>query len=325
MDSRFKEMLLAILISIGAIILLLKFTNTAITYQALSRIDIKFVILALSLHVISWVFWSLRIQILTILVGHRVTFGLAFRTTLASNFLAAMTPSSAGGEPLRIKMLADDGMSYGSATAVVLVERLLDSFLFVTALALTLFLSNVFTGFGLKVGIVFLALLILEMIFLWELINRPKKIERLLDWARRRTGGGRIMDAVEKETWLFREASIKLAENSRTQIPTLMAVTIALWSCEFLIPSVLLIGLGQSPSLLYSITAQIIIVIITLAPLTPGSSGVVEISMGYLYSMFVPSYLIGVLVALWRGITYFSNLIVGAVFMGVSFNRWGKK
>jgi uncharacterized protein (TIRG00374 family) len=325
MNSRFKEMLLAVLMSVGAIIFLLKFTNTDITYQALSRIDIKFVLLALSLHVISWIFWSVRIQLLTVLVEHKVTFGLAFRTTLASNFLAAMTPSSAGGEPLRIKMLADDGMSYGSATAVVLVERLLDSFLFIGALAFTLFLSNVFTGFGLKVGVVFLALLILEMIFLWELINRPEKIEKLLDWARRRTGGGKIMDAVEKEIWLFRAASIKLAERSRTQMPALMAVTIALWSCEFLIPSVLLVGLGQGPSLLYSITAQIIIVIITLAPLTPGSSGVVEISMGYLYSMFVPSYLIGVLVALWRIITYFTNLIVGAVFMGVSFNRWTKK
>ncbi len=320
-DGRLRQVLLAVIISVAAIIVILKFTNTSITYNALSRADIRFVLLALSLHVFSWVFWSLRIQILAALAGHNITFSLAFRTTLASNFLAAMTPSSAGGEPLRIKMLADDGMSYGSATAVVIVERLLDSFFFVAALAICLSLSDFITGFGLKIGGVFLVLLVLEMVFLWELIKRPDRIKRLMSWIRKKVGERKIVDTVERELWLFREASIKLANESRRQIPIMVMVTIILWLCEFLVPSVLLVSLGQSPDFLYSITAQIILVIITLAPLTPGSSGVVEFSMSYIYSMFVPSYLIGVLVALWRLITYFVNLVVGAVFVGVSLNR----
>lgn len=323
--GRFRQVLLAVIISIAAIVVILKFTNTGITYQALSKADIRFVLLALSLHVLSWVFWSLRIQILAALAGHNISFNFAFRTTLASNFLAAMTPSSAGGEPLRIKMLADDGMSYGSATAVVIVERLLDSFFFVTALAVCLFLSDFITGFGLKIGGVFLALLVLEVVFLWELIRRPDRIKRLMSWTRKKAGSRKIVDRVESELWLFREASIRLAHESRKVIPLMIMVTTVLWICEFLVPSLLLVGLGQSPDFLYSITAQIILVIITLAPLTPGSSGVVEFSMSYIYSMFVPSYLIGVLVALWRLITYFVNLVVGAVFIGVSLNYKAKK
>ncbi|MGA9097967.1 MAG: flippase-like domain-containing protein [Methanotrichaceae archaeon] len=323
--GRLRQVLIAVIISIAAIIVILKFTNTSITYHALSRADIRFVLLALFLHVFSWVFWSLRIQILAALAGHNISFGLAFRTTLASNFLAAMTPSSAGGEPLRIKMLADDGMSYGSATAVVIVERLLDSFFFVAALAVCLFLSDFITGFGLKIGGVFLVLLVLEIVFLWELIKRPDRIERLMGWIRRKAGSRKIVDRAESELWLFREASIRLAYESQKAIPVMIMVTIVLWICEFLVPSVLLVSLGQSPDFLYSITAQIILVIITLAPLTPGSSGVVEFSMSYIYSMFVPSYLIGVLVALWRLITYFVNLVVGAAFIGVSLNYKAKK
>lgn len=313
-------MLLAAIISVVAIIVILKFTNTNITYHALSRADIRFVLLALFLHIFSWLFWSLRIQILAALAGHKITFNLAFRTTIASNFLAAMTPSSAGGEPLRIWMLADDGMSYGSATAVVIVERLLDSFFFVAALAVCLFLSDFITGFGLKIGGIFLALLVVEMVFLWELIKRPGRIKGLMGWIRKKAGDRKILDKVESEIWLFRDASIRLAHESRRQIPVLAMVTIILWISEFLVPSALLVSLGQSPYFLYSITAQIILVIITLAPLTPGSSGVVEFSMSYIYSMFVPTYLIGVLVALWRLITYFVNLVVGAVFIGVSLN-----
>jgi uncharacterized membrane protein YbhN (UPF0104 family) len=40
----------------------------------------------------------------------------------------------------------------------------------------------------------------------------------------------------------------------------------------------------------------------------------VELSMSYLYSMFVPAYILGVLVLVWRVITYFTNLVVGAPF-----------
>jgi uncharacterized protein (TIRG00374 family) len=326
-DSRksgIKDVLVATLISLSAIIIIFKITNNGITYRTLSSINVKFVLFALSLHLLSWVFWSLRIQLLAFVIGHKVSFNLAFKTTLASNFLASLTPSSAGGEPMRIKMLADDGLSYGSATAVVLAERLLDSFLFLSALVVCFFLTSSVTGFGLEVGAVFLGLLILLLILLWVLIDRPEWIKQLIKWVGGKTRGGKTLAAVEKQIWLFREADIKLVEE-RKKIPAMMLVTIFLWTCEFLIPSVLLVGLGENPSLLYSITAQIIIAIISLAPLTPGGSGVAEISMGYLYSMFVPSYLLGVLVGLWRLITYFTNLIAGAIFMGVSFNRIVKK
>jgi glycosyltransferase 2 family protein len=319
-----KDLIIAIIISLSAIIIIFKFTNTSVTYKVLSSINVKFVLLALSLHLLSWVFWSLRIQLLTLVIGHKISFNFAFKTTLASNFLASLTPSALGGELMRIKMLVDKGMSYGSAMAVILAERLLDSILFLSALVVCFFLTNSVTGFGLEVGAVFLGLLILLLIFLWMLINRPEKIKHLVKWVGGKTRGGKTLVAVEKQIWLFREAVIKFAEE-RNKIPAMIVVTIFLWACEFLIPSVLLVGLGQNPSLLYSITAQIVIAIISSAPLTPGGSGVAEISMGYLYSMFVPSYLLGVLVALWRLITYFTNLIAGAIFMGVSFNRRVKK
>jgi glycosyltransferase 2 family protein len=175
------------------------FRSTSLTYKVLSSINIKFVLLALSLHLLSWVFWSLRIQLLALTVGHGISFNLAFKTTLASNFLASLTPSAAGGEPMRIKMLADDGMSYGSATAVVLAERLLDSFLFLSALTICFFLANSVTRFGLEVGAIFLGLLILLLIFLWILIEKPESVERLIKWSERKAGDAKIIVAIEKQ------------------------------------------------------------------------------------------------------------------------------
>ncbi len=312
-----RKIILAVFISLFTIIIIFKFTNTNVTYQALSSINTASVILAIILQALSWIFWSLRIQILSKLVAQEVSFSLAMQTTLASLFVASLTPSTAGGEPVRIKMLADNGMSYGSAMTVVLAERLLDSFLFLIALAACLMLTNFVTGVGLEIGGIFLILIILLIIFLWELIKRPDRISRIFNWVRRKRGNGKTIDFIEKQAWLFREADINLIKEARREMPAMAAVTMIIWICEFLIPSILLIGLNQSPSLLYSITAQIIITIISLLPLTPGSSGVAEFSMSYIYGMFVPTYLLGILVALWRLITYFIGLLVGAVYVTI--------
>jgi len=289
------------------------------------QVDGKFLALALVLHVFSWVFYAVRLKRLTSLAGHEISFRLSFKSTLASNFLAALTPSSAGGEPLRIKILADDGMSYGSATAVAVGERLLDSIFFLATLAIFLTVSGFMTGFGLEIGAIFFVLLLLFIIFLGELAARPARITRLMAWAKAKTGNRPIISSIEREVWLFRDAGIQLARKTMRHIPAMMALSALIWMCDFLVPSALLVGMGQGPSFLFSITSQIILAIIGILPLTPGGSGVAELGMSYLYSMFVPPALLGPLVALWRIITYFVNIIVGAAFAGDSINGILKK
>jgi len=323
--DRAKTALIGILTSLVAILIIIKFTNASISWSTITQIDGKFLILGVVLHVLSWTFYSIRLRSLTALAGHDISFELSLRSTLASNFMACITPSSAGGEPLRIKILADDGMSYGSATAVAVGERLLDSIFFISALALFLMLSGFLTGFGLKIGAVFLVLLMLLLTFLWELVRRPDRIERLMRWAERKTGKGRVIAFIEREIWLFRDAGIQLAKEALRRIPLMLALTALIWMSDFLVPSALLVGMGSKPSFLYSITAQIIIAIIGLLPLTPGGSGVAELSMSYLYSIFVPIRLLGPLVALWRTITYFLNIVVGVAFAGASINGMRNK
>ncbi|MEM2086719.1 MAG: flippase-like domain-containing protein, partial [Archaeoglobaceae archaeon] len=57
----------------------------------------------------------------------------------------------------------------------------------------------------------------------------------------------------------------------------------------------------------------LIIVVISLIPLTPGSSGIAETSMAYLYSNFVDLSILGSLVAIWRLITYHMTIILSAL------------
>ncbi|MDD1762805.1 MAG: flippase-like domain-containing protein [Methanothrix sp.] len=320
-----KAALLATFMSLASIIVILKFTDTNVSWKMISEVQGKFLVLGLVLHMLSWIFYAVRLKFLASLAGHEISFRLSLISTLASNFLAALTPSSAGGEPLRIKMLADDGMSYGSATAVAVGERLLDSIFFVAALAIFLIFSNFLTGFGLKIGAFFVILLFLLLTFLWQLVSRPERISGFIAWLKKKTGNRPIVYSIEKEIWLFRDAGIQLAREALRRTPAMAVLTALIWMCDFLVPSALLVGMGADPKFLLSITSQIILAIIAILPLTPGGSGVAELSMSYLYSMFVPPLLLGPLVILWRVSTYFSNIVVGAAFAGASINVMMKK
>jgi uncharacterized protein (TIRG00374 family) len=324
-NEKTKAVVLATFMSLASIVIILTFTETNLSWKMISQVKGQFLILGLVLHMFSWIFYAVRLKLLASLAGHKISFRLSLISTLASNFLAAITPSSAGGEPLRIKILADDGMSYGSATAVAVGERLLDSIFFVAALAVFLIFSTFLTGFGLKIGAFFFVLLVLLLTFLWQLVSRPERIAGFMTWLKKKTGNRPIIYSLEKEIWLFREAGIQLARETLRRTPVMAALTALIWMCDFLVPSALLVGMGSEPRFLFSVTSQIILAIIAILPLTPGGSGVAELSMSYLYSMFVPPLLLGPLVILWRVSTYFSNIVVGAVFAGASINSMIKK
>lgn len=316
---------MAISISIISIIIVLKLTGTTATWEALSEIDAKFLILAFILHALSWIFYSIRLKFLTSLAGYEVSFELSFRSTMATVFVGSLTPSAIGGEPVRIKILADGGMSYGAATAVAVVERLLDSFFFVLALAIFLIITGFLTGFGLEIGGIFLILLVLSLIFLWQVVVRPDRIERLIRWIKKKIGERKILDTFEREMWLFRGTWILLAKKVLGEMPIMAALTAIIWLIDALVPSAILVGLEADPYYLFSVTSQLILAIITLLPLTPGGVGVTELSMTYLYSMFVQKNLLGPLLILWRMITYFANITVGSAFAGASIIQPARK
>jgi uncharacterized protein (TIRG00374 family) len=240
---------------------------------------------------------------------------------MASMFTAAITPSSAGGEPVRVKMLSDRGVEVGTAAFIVLAERILDSMYFSTALPVFLIVTGFSTSFGFKIAVIFITFLIIFLYILFRIFRNEESIDRFAKilyklvkrFSERRAEKYSSVFSVELRR--FREATIKMLTNSITSILVLYVFTLVMWSFGFMVPSFILLALGYDPYFLFSYTAQLIIVIVSLIPLTPGSSGIAEVSMAYLYSNFVPTNILGVLVALWRLITYHTNIFFGAIFV----------
>ncbi|MDK2795956.1 MAG: glycosyltransferase 2 family protein [Archaeoglobaceae archaeon] len=310
--KRVRAALVGILISLTTTIFIFKLTETSLTWELLSRVNIFFIALAIMFQAIFWLLWAFRLKE----IAKNLHFGLPFKSsleiTLSSMFLAAITPSSAGGEPLRIKMLSDRGMVLGESTFVVITERVLDSIFFIVALPIFLILTGFATELGYRVAIIFVIIFLIFIYLLYSILKDEKSIKRFSGLLKRIFKRERLVERVETELKNFRDGSLKLL-SSPSKLIFLFSTTALMWSACFLIPSLILLSFNQDPHILPSYTAQLIIVVISLIPLTPGSSGIAETSMAYLYSNFVDLSILGSLVAIWRFITYYLNIIVGAL------------
>jgi uncharacterized protein (TIRG00374 family) len=321
--------LLAIAISILTIAMIFKLTNVQLTLSDLKKLDVKYVVIAFLLQVVFWVLWALRLKIITKTLGRDISFTYSFEVTLSSMFFAAITPSSAGGEPVRVKLIGNVCKSYGIASAVVLIERLLDAIFFAISLPILVIITDFSVGFGFKVAGIFSVFLLEFLAILYLLFKDPERLERFIVKFNykvlKRFVGKRvdtITDRVLKEAQNFRKALIDIVKAKRSLSFFMIAITVFMWLLGFLIPSFILLAMKKDPAYLLSITSQVIIVVVSLIPLTPGSSGIAEASMAYLYSNFVPQDVLGALVAIWRVITYYTNLFFGFI---VSFKLVSRK
>lgn len=322
--SNVRAALIGILISIAVTAFIFKYTESEMTWNTLKKADWLYLIIAFLMQTSFWLLWAFRLQLLSKYLGYKVSYFYSLEVTMASMFTAAITPSSAGGEPLRVKMLSDRGVDVGTSAFIVLAERILDSMFFATTLPVFLIITGFSTSFGFKIAIIFISLLTIFILILFRIFRNEASIDKfsailygiLKKFSAKKAE--KYSKIFSRELRKFREATIRMLSNSLTNIIILYIITLTLWSAGFMVPSFILIALGSDPFFLYSYTAQLIIVIVSLIPLTPGSSGIAEVSMAYLYSNFVNTDILGVLVAVWRVITYHMNILFGAIFVNYS-------
>ncbi len=322
--------LISIILSISVILLILYFTVNVNTLTYLSHVNIQYeyFFLAVFLGIFSWFVWGWRLQVLSNAIDRNVHISLweATKIVIANLFLANITPALAGGEPLRIYLLKKDGMSLGGATAAILGERLIDAICVLIFIPFAFFiyqdyLNNTYLTVGLFIGIV---LFVLFLIFFLYALKNPSKIKSFLIFLnkkisrlirkREQNEPGKIVNFIEKEVDSFHEGMMFFIGKEKITFVYVSILTVAYWAICFMIPSMLLLGLGLPPYFIESYAAQMLLLVIVTIPTTPGSSGVAEVSISGLYGVLIGGYLLGVFVLLFRLITYHMNLLAGAIF-----------
>ena len=335
MRSWKKLFIISIITSILTIFGILYFTVGKSSVRYLVKLSPAIILSIVLLHFLSIVMASFKLTVLSKSTGYKVNVFKSLKIVMASGFLAAITPSQMGGEPLRIKMLHDEGIESGEATAIVFGERVMDALFFLMAAPIILMLFRTYTMMGnptdyIAGGAVFTLLLFL---IIWFGVMRPEKLKSLVVWLADRLE--RFMKKPEEKESMVEKINYEIDNFGRSFRDIVrkkgffvlaLFFTTLLWLLDFSIPSVIMMGFGLKPMWAYSISAQIIITLLAMMPITPGSSGVVEMGMLGLYAACVPSGIIGVFILLWRLSTYYFNLVIGgAVSVKVIHAYGGEK
>jgi len=320
--SQVKWLYISIGFSLLVLVIILLLTVNENTVQYLKEINPFFLLLAFLIHVLSMCFWALRIQKMTGSLGYRIGFFYSLNLVFANLLLAAITPSQAGGEPVRIHELYRADVPLGDATAIVIMERVLDGIVlaFLAAFAMIV-LADLWKSLGVisQVMVLITWIFVIGCLLLFYLaIKRPDNVKNVVNhiagfftrgWEITRVE--ELIMRADKEIDNFNEAVIKFVKSAKGGLLWGLLFTLLYWISEILIASLILLGLGQQPLILESFVIQLVLAILMMLPLTPGASGIAEVGATSLYALFIPASIVGIFVVIWRMVLFYFNIALG--------------
>jgi hypothetical protein len=320
--SQRKWLYVSIGFSLFVLLIILYLTINANTIQYLKKINPVFLLLAFCTHILTMCFWAMRVKKMSASLGYRIPFLYSLNLIFANLLAAAVTPAQAGGEPVRIHELYKAKVPLGDATAVVIMERVLDGIALAFLAAFAMFaLNKQWKSLGAISDImVFVTwIFVAGCLFLFYLsMRRPDVVKRYANkfagfftrtWETTRVE--ELITRIDNEVDNFHDATRRFVRSSKSGLLWGMFFTLLYWVSEIITASLILVGLGQPPLILESFVIQLILAILMMLPLTPGSSGIAEIGATSMYALFIPASIVGIFVVIWRIVLYYFNIALG--------------
>ncbi|WP_026946772.1 lysylphosphatidylglycerol synthase transmembrane domain-containing protein [Algoriphagus marincola] len=258
-----------------------------------------------------------------------LTWTRAIYVIILWEFASAVTPSVVGGTAVAIFILNKEGIKLGRAISFVMVTAILDNLFFVIGAPIILFFAkgNIFPDskilenqlenslqaiFWISYGlyatyslIMAAALFYRPRVFKWVLI-KIFSIKWLKKWKH---------DAQEYGNQII-EASKELSDKKWSYWIPIILATIFIWSSRYLMLNALIsayVPLSLDNHVIVFARQVIMWIVMMISP-TPGSSGTAEFFFGQFFTQFLDGYTF-VTSILWRLLSYYPYLILGAIFL----------
>lgn len=266
------------------------------------------------------------------LTEKKLSWKQCIKVTLLAEFGTAITPSSVGGSSMAVLFLTKENIPVGRSTAMVFVTLLLDELFFVITFPILLLFIPFQELFSytsaLKTSILSLFIaayiikLLLCLLLIIGLFFNPHVIRWLIlkifrlpflkRWYKNAQKAGDDLIITSKE--------IK-GKKVSFWFPLIIA-TILSWCSRYLVVNAIFIAFFPVSSNLLIFARQFIMWIVMVISPTPGGSGFSEFIFGEYLGEFIPlNGMKPVIILLWRLLTYYNYLFVGALILP----RWVKK
>ena len=268
-----------------------------------------------------------RIRLLT---DKKLSWRHSFDVIMLWEFASSVTPSVVGGSAAALYIVSKEGISPGRSTAIVMITALLDELFYITMVPVVFLLAGagqLFTSaesylfMNTKLGmqgvfiIGYLFIVVLTTIISYGVFIRPRgfkwillrifKIPFLRKWRHQAAEAG---DDIITTSGEMRGKPFKFW--LKAYLATFLSWTSRFWVVNFLIMAVTPVG---QHLLIYA--RQLVMWVILLISPTPGSSGVAEFLFSDFLGDFIPLGLTAALALLWRMVSYYPYIFIGAIVL----------
>ncbi len=278
--------------------------------------------------------WYLNAFRLRLLIGRRrLRQPRALGIVIATEFAICATPGGAGGPLTMMALLQRQGVTPAKGTATFAVEQLADLLFFSCALVGVLIYAvthSINTYIASLLG--FSAALLLGLMVLLALLGRfHRQVFLINGWLVGHLG----MKAPRKRFWArkmlsFRNALLDCFRLPKAILLGVFVLTTLHWLLRYSVLYLTLQGLGSQLAWAWTFIIQLLALTAGQLSLLPGGAGSADLASAALLAPLVGKSTAAAAIVVWRFVTYYFYLIVGApLFIHLAgrplFNRLMKK
>lgn len=330
-----KRLLIPILLGLAATVWL---TVDSFEAEAFKSIHIGFAALvcftiALLLQAMRDFAYMIRIRVLT---DNQLNWRQAFQVIMMWEFASALTPSVVGGSAIALFIVAQEGISPGRSTAIVLITAFLDEMFYLVMVPIVVLAvgfehlfdmehSTSFLGMQMGVKTLFYVgyafILLLNCFIAYGVFINPRGLKKILSglfklrflkrWRPQALQAGDDIITTSKEM-RKKPFSFWLKAGGATFLS---------WTSRFLVVNFLILAIGGGGDQWLIYAKQLVMWIILMISPTPGASGVAEYFFSDFLGAFIPHGLSSALAILWRLMSYYIYLIVGVIVLPIWLRR----
>lgn len=326
-----KKLNIIILIIITILVLFFSLKdNFKETITQIFTMNIWYLLIALIFLVLFWLFRSYPIYTFCKKINKDFKYLSSVQLTLRTQFFNAVTPFATGGQPYQIYHLKQLGIDYASSTSVVIQNFIVYQIALVFLGILALISNQIFDIFKnaellqrlIALGFIINALVIIILF----VVAFSKKLNKIII-----SLGIKVLTKLklvkDKEKKLkewdeyinkFNKCANVLLEDKKTFILNILCNFIALCSL-YLIPLMVLYSMGNFTAFtagISIISCAYIMIIGSFVPI-PGATGGIEFGFVQFFGNFITGSKLSALMLVWRFITYYFAMIVGAIALNI--------
>ena len=304
--------------------------NFSATINQIITMDLRYLFVAFFLLFIFWIFRSYPMYSFCKKINNNFKYKQSFQLTLRTQFFNAVTPFATGGQPYQIYYLKQCGINYAASTGIVLQNFIVYQIALVTLGLVALFCNMIFGIFNnapllqklIALGFIINTLVIVVMF----LVAFDRKVnKKLISLGIIVLTKLHIVKDKEKQLKKWDESINSFHENAKILLKdkinffcNILYNFIAL-CCLYLIPFFVYVAMGKGTGLnpgVAIITSAYIMIIGSFVPI-PGATGGLEYGFVQFYGNFFTGSILSATMLVWRFITYYFGLIVGAIALNI--------